>query len=166
MKTCSKCWDEKEIDAFSFHNQAKDQRRSNCKSCISKERKAPTRKAQLNEYLKEYRKRRYATDPAFRVLQLMRSRLYYALKGKTKQVRTTELLGCTPEELVGYLKELIPEDADLKEYHIDHIRPCASFDFTDPGEIEKCFHYTNLQPLSPQANMSKGAKYTAPELGL
>jgi DNA/RNA endonuclease G (NUC1) len=33
------------------------------------------------------------------------------------------------------------------KWHIDHILPCASFDLSKKEEQEKCFHYTNLQPL-------------------
>lgn len=45
------------------------------------------------------------------------------------------------------------------EIHIDHIRPCASFDLTKELEQRKCFHYSNLQPLWAKDNLSKGAKY-------
>jgi len=41
-------------------------------------------------------------------------------------------------------------------WHIDHIRPCASFDLTDPEQQRECFHYTNLQPLWWQDNLRKG----------
>ena len=159
MKTCRKCNVERELDAFSSRGgKEKHLKGSYCKPC--KNKTGGKYSAEKRESNKIYRQHRYQTDPAFRVLQLSRGRLSAALKGKgIKPARTMELVGCTAEELIGYLKELIPEDADLKDYHIDHIRPCASFDFTDPGEIRKCFHYTNLQPLSPQANMSKGAKY-------
>jgi hypothetical protein len=44
------------------------------------------------------------------------------------------------------------------EIHIDHIRPCSSFDLTKPKEQVKCFHYTNTQPLWAKENLSKGAK--------
>jgi hypothetical protein len=44
------------------------------------------------------------------------------------------------------------------QWHIDHIRPCASFDLKDPIEQAKCFNYTNLQPLWAKENLSKGAK--------
>jgi hypothetical protein len=116
--------------------------------------------AESKEWHKNYRNKRYATDPAFRIQMISRARLSLALKGKgIKPAKTMELVGCTAEELIGYLQELIPGGADLKKYHIDHIRPCASFDFSDPEEIRKCFHYTNLQPLTPQANRKKGAKY-------
>ena len=115
--------------------------------------------AESKEWHKNYKNKRYATDTAFRIQMISRGRLSAALKGKgIKPARTMELVGCTAEELIGYLQELIPEGADLKKFHVDHIRPCASFDFSDPEEIRKCFHYTNLQPLTPQANMRKGAK--------
>lgn len=43
-------------------------------------------------------------------------------------------------------------------WHIDHIKPCASFDLTDPEQQKQCFHYTNLQPLWYVDNIRKGAK--------
>ena len=46
-----------------------------------------------------------------------------------------------------------------KEIHIDHIKPCAKFDLTKKEEQEKCFHYTNLQPLWACDNLMKGSKY-------
>lgn len=50
-------------------------------------------------------------------------------------------------------------DTSSGEWHIDHIKPCASFDLTDPEEQKECFHYTNLQPLWAKDNLNKGAKY-------
>ena len=44
-------------------------------------------------------------------------------------------------------------------WHIDHIRPCASFDLADLEQQRQCFHYTNLQPLWAADNIRKGAKY-------
>ena len=44
-------------------------------------------------------------------------------------------------------------------WHIDHRVPCAKFDLTKKEEQEKCFHYTNLQPLWAKDNLSKGNKY-------
>ena len=45
------------------------------------------------------------------------------------------------------------------KWHIDHVKPVAKFDLTISGELEKCFHYTNLQPLWALDNLKKGKKF-------
>ena len=37
-------------------------------------------------------------------------------------------------------------------WEIDHIKPCASFDLSDPKEQKHCFFYKNLQPLWGEDN--------------
>ena len=161
MKVCKTCRVEKDVDEFynPFWKQ-KHLKSSYCKPCDNSRHLERKKTAEYKECQNNYRKKRYATDPAYRVQVLSRGRLNKALNGRgSKPAKTMELVGCTAEELIAYLQELIPEGADLKKFHIDHIRPCASFDFSDPEEIRKCFHYSNLQPLTPQANMRKGAKH-------
>ena len=46
------------------------------------------------------------------------------------------------------------------KWHVDHIKPCAKFDFTKPEEQVKCFHYTNLQPLWAIDNIKKEQSMT------
>ena len=43
-----------------------------------------------------------------------------------------------------------------KEWHIDHIVPLASA--KDEETMNKLCHYTNLQPLWAEENLSKGAR--------
>ena len=50
-------------------------------------------------------------------------------------------------------------NSSLEGWHIDHIRPCASFDLTDPEQQKQCFHYTNLQPLWAEDNLRKSDKW-------
>ena len=47
---------------------------------------------------------------------------------------------------------------NVGNWEIDHIVPYASFDLTKKEEQEKCFHWTNLQPLYATENISKSNK--------
>jgi len=83
--------------------------------------------------------------------------------GGAKENKTVELLGCSIEECKSYLESKFIEGMSwdnhgLYGWHIDHIIPCASFDLTDPAQQQKCFHYTNLQPLWAEENLKKGCK--------
>ncbi len=74
--------------------------------------------------------------------------------------------GCTIAELRKHIEaQWLPGMAwanhTQRGWHIDHIRPCASFDFSDLKQIRACFHYTNLRPLWAVDNMRKHAKWSA-----
>jgi hypothetical protein len=108
-----------------------------------------------------YARERRNNDPSFSLLDNLRARLRLALRGKNKAATTMELVGCTREELVAHIEaQFLPGMTwdDRSEWHIDHIRPCASFDLLDPGQQRACFHYTNLQPLWAADNLRKGAR--------
>jgi hypothetical protein len=75
-----------------------------------------------------------------------------------------QLLGCTVNELAEYLEsKFLPGMSweNRKLWHIDHIRPLASFDLTDPAQQRLAFHYANLQPLWARDNIRKGRRYGA-----
>jgi hypothetical protein len=91
----------------------------------------------------------------------LRSRIGVALKRNVKSKKTVELLGCTIKEFWKYLENTFKpgmNKTNYGEWHIDHIKPCISFDLSKPEEQAKCFHYTNLQPLWAHENLSKGSK--------
>ena len=74
------------------------------------------------------------------------------------------LLGCSIEVARFHLecqftKGMSWDNYGYNGWHIDHIRPCASFDLTDSEQQKQCFHYTNLQPLWAEDNLKKGDKY-------
>jgi len=113
----------------------------------------------------EYTRRRLKTDLKFRLATSLRSRLQKALKGTVKSARTLELLGCSVEHLIKHLESNFRPGmswANRTEWHIDHIRPLASFDLTDPAQQRAACHWTNLQPLWADDNFRKHAKYETP----
>ena len=84
--------------------------------------------------------------------------------GSEKAAKTEDLLGCTVAEARAHLEaQFLPGMTwdNHGEWHIDHIRPCASFDFSDPQQQKECSHYSNLQPLWAKDNLSKSDKWEA-----
>jgi len=101
----------------------------------------------------------------FCIKNKLRMRISCAVKsqGTYKADKTMNLIGCTINDLKNYLEEQFMEGMTWDNYglygwHIDHIIPCVSFDFTKEEEQKKCFHYTNLQPLWARENLRKSGK--------
>lgn len=114
-------------------------------------------KKEINEYMKNRRK----TNINFKIGCYLRSRVYLALKGNPKLSTTIKLLGCSIKFLKGYLASKFTKGMNWDNYgkwHIDHIRPCSSYDLSKPEEQSLCFNYINLQPLWAKDNLEKHDK--------
>jgi hypothetical protein len=143
-------------------------------------------KDRLKQYV-EQRRQLYYTDPKYRartqanyrrywqrqrdqgtdraIALNLRNRITVAMMryGTTKSNSTEVLIGCSVPDLRQHLEVQFVDGMTWDNYgrigwHIDHIRPCASFDLTDPAQQRQCFHYSNLQPLWAADNIRKGAK--------
>jgi hypothetical protein len=105
---------------------------------------------------------RRRSDLSVRMQANLQRRLLKAVGGSVHKTATTmKLVGCSRTQLRDHLAGLFSDGMTWENYgewHIDHIQPCASFDLTDPEQQKLCFHYTNLQPLWGQDNLSKGAR--------
>lgn len=137
-----------------------------------KEKVAARERAYRKEYAKKNRvkmnenARRYVAEKRiknlnFKILTTIRNRLMGCLRSK-KQDRTLVLLGCDIPFLKNYLEARFKPGMTWEnhgkgegKWHVDHIKPCASFDFTDHAQQKICFHYTNLQPLWGYLNLRK-----------
>lgn len=115
--------------------------------------------------VRKYRSKKRHSDAAFKIREQQKNRINSALKrqGSRKAIKTLELLGCTKEELKRHIESLwLPgmtwDNHSRFGWHIDHIRPCASFNLLEPEQQKACFHYTNLQPLWWKDNISKADK--------
>lgn len=133
-----------------FHNQR-------CKQWKEKN------KTRVAEYNRQYSQNRRDTDINFKIRVNYRTRVRTAMLGQRKCAATMNLLGCDASYLREYLSSKFTQGMSWENYgrtgwHIDHIIPCSSFDLSKEEEQRKCFHYTNLQPLWAEDNISKGCK--------
>lgn len=115
------------------------------------------------EYYKNWTKNKRLNDINFRILDSLRSRLNQVLRKNKKTNNTINLVGCNLDYLKKYLESKFESWMTWDNYgfygwHIDHIKPCSSFDLKCPIQQLACFHYSNLQPLGALQNMRKGSK--------
>ena len=115
-------------------------------------------------------------SPTSHLANSMRKRAWGAMKNystlKDKK-HTIEYIGCSWEDLRTHLENQFGKEAERcghpiswenhGEWHIDHIKPCASFNLHLEDEIHKCFHYTNVQPMWAPDNISKSDTYDEDE---
>ena len=102
-----------------------------------------------------------AKDRKNNIVRSLRVRIRSALKNLAKSARTLDLVGCSVEQLWAHLENQFAPGMTRSNYglwHIDHKRPCASFDLSDIAQQKVCFHFTNLQPLWALDNARKGCK--------
>lgn len=131
---------------------------------------------------------RYRNDINYKLKKLLRSRINKALKATShsKISKTSILLGCTIDQFKHHLESQFSSEMNwnnmgpgylidnrgkpvhdnmgntipVKQWHIDHIKPCYLFDFTKPEDQIKCFHYSNLRPLWAADNLRRSRKVT------
>ncbi len=111
---------------------------------------------------------RYKNDLHARLRKVLSSRLTIAIRrrgdSRVRNYSCLDLVGCDADGLQLYIQSLWKPEMSWSNYgqfgwHLDHIRPCSSFDLSDPRQRQQCFHYTNLQPLWAFDNRSKGNKW-------
>ena len=184
-KVCSKCKQSKLICEFSFSSRNKNGLRAECKGCQKiyyllnseklKKRRVDryyedTEKEQkrIKKYYRENKteiikklKIKKRENPTLRMISNLRSRIVQFIKSKKihKDNQTLDLVGCSTEFLKEHLEKQFKTNMSWENYgdwHIDHIIPLSSAKSEE--EIYKLCHYSNLQPLWAQENLSKGSK--------
>ena len=180
MKTCTKCNETKNIDAFGKDKGKIDGLHRYCKLCnklssanwqkanrIKKNTKnrawQEANKEKCNAIDLAWQKRKLATDPLYKLQRNLSRRIRRSLKVKnfSKKFRTYEIVGMIGQELYNHLVKgfvdfysRYPNEFDV--LHIDHIVPLSSAN-TEEG-ILRLNHYTNLRYLLKKDNEIKSDK--------
>jgi hypothetical protein len=127
-------------------------------------------KEKIIERKKAYISQRRKSDPLFKLTCIYRNSCYRAFKsiGQKKNNPSLKLLGLeTWQELTKHLEskfydhpktgeKMTFDNHGIHGWHIDHIIPLDSAK-TEEDIIKLC-HYTNLQPLWAEENLSKSNK--------
>jgi hypothetical protein len=95
----------------------------------------------------------------------LRARVREALKwsGNNKSAGFYELVNCDVSTLKAHIEQqwqkgMSWDNWSMSGWHIDHIRPCSTFNLSDVEQQKECFNYRNLQPLWAIDNLRKGSK--------
>lgn len=129
---------------------------------------AQSKWAQANRSnLRAWRKTRYTKNAHVRLAAAGRSVMRYAFKQQgLPKPSFRSLIGISE---AGFLEYLLNHPNSIENgftaenygssWHVDHIRPLASFQLADETQRSTAFHYTNCQPMAPSDNMKKTSKW-------
>ncbi len=108
------------------------------------------------------RLKRYTNNLNFKIMSIIRARIYQLLKGISKSRSTLQIIGSTLEEYKQHVEKQFKPGWSWKNqgkmWELDHIISCMFFDPNDPIELQQCFHYSNVQPLSIEDHKEKTKK--------
>ena len=116
-------------------------------------------KLKKKKYIKEHRKL-----PQIKIKTNLSNRLRDSIRkyAKGKKIMSASKYGINYKKIIEHLQ---PFPKNIKEYHVDHIRPLVSFNFLNKDgtqnlkEIKKAFSPSNHQFLLATENMKKGGKW-------
>lgn len=123
--------------------------------------------AARNAYKSKWSSNRVKADPEFAMLMVMRksvTRMLDRIKAKrTQGARTTAIVGYTPAEFVAHIEPMFKPGMTWEnhgKWHVDHRRPLASFDLTDPEQRRLANSLHNLQPMWARRNLKKSDRWS------
>lgn len=106
--------------------------------------------------LRHHSQRRRMATLKERVGRALRSRIRNTLSGKDKSDNTKAMLGNGYAAALQQRREpWMTDDNFGSAWHLDHVVPCAWFDFAKEAHQKACFHHSNLQPASAFDNRSR-----------
>ena len=146
-----------------YHSHSPEEKRE-----ISRKNRASRDPNEIKKYAREYFAQRFKNDINFLLISNLRTLTKSAIKrGGTKtDTKTIELIGCSLEQCRNHIESQFDEKMewdnwDRQGWHLDHIRPCSSFNMSEEKQQYVCFNWRNLRPLFWEKNISKKDKYDA-----
>lgn len=128
------------------------------------QRESAKRRREANPEEFKLAKQQRRANAGYRLNDAISSQVRIALKGRKSGWSWEVLVGFTLEDLIDHLSARFTEGMTLEnfgQWHIDHIRPVASFSFSSPddADFKRCWALNNLQPLWAQDNIVKSSRW-------
>lgn len=160
-------WKENKNKIRKWREENKEKIKEKAKKYREKNREKIKIRRQLNKHkINKRQKERRESEPLFKLKSNLRTRIHSLMVGKYKKNLSTEkLLGVPFKEVKEHIEQQFVNGMSWENYgackgnncnevwHIDHIIPLSSAKTQE--EIEKLFHFTNLQPLWAIDNIIK-----------
>lgn len=112
------------------------------------------------------KKLRWHSDPIYKMSMKLRTSLLRGLRSQSvrKTNKAVQLLGCSIPNFIIYIESKFEPGMSWGnwgnrdgDWHLDHIMPIAIFDLSRESHQQRCFHFSNYQPLWKLDNLRKNA---------
>ncbi len=109
-------------------------------------------------------KERRKTDENYNTARRYCSKLKDDVKSifSIRENRCKETYSCKPSFIIAWFELLFDGEMTWDNHgslwHIDHIKPCCSYNLLNKDELKACFHWSNLRPLLALENQKKTNK--------
>lgn len=169
-KKCLRCNIVKNLHHFKITRKSNDNFTNVCMDCLPKntwtleKQREYEKKYRMNnpEKVKEkYRKQELNVNR--RIRKRLNSRIMEALltSSQRKRKKTIEYIGCNIDFFRNWISSQFQEGMSWEnhgQWHLDHVKPCSSFDLSNCDEIQRCFCWKNMQPLWASDNLTKSGR--------
>jgi len=139
-----------------YNKEYRENNKEQIKECHKKYYQA--NKEKINKKALEYQKVKRLKDPLYKMKGNLRNRTSIAFRnnGYNKNSKTQEMLGVDWDICKAHIERQFKKGMNWNnqgEWHIDHIIPLSSAKTLE--RLKQLCHYTNLQPLWAEDNLSK-----------
>lgn len=147
-----------------FHSADLEAQRTKMLAKWDREKPAVSLEAVKRQSRRDWFRWRRKYDPVWRLNANMRAAIYQSLRGLKNRRQWQGLVDYSLDDLRAHLEAQFAAGMSWDHYgkwHIDHIRPLASFNITGPDcpEFKAAWALSNLQPLWGPDNLRKSAKW-------
>jgi hypothetical protein len=165
-KICSRCNLLLSSTLFTVNQKTCDNLSTFCIACarpnnwtIEKQRQSYIKYDQKN---KEYRTQQ-RNIPHNKIRSNIAQRIRFALKSQKqyKSNNTQEYIGCEMSFFRKWFEYQFEDNMgwhNIGDWHIDHVKPCSSYNLSDKNQQFECFNWKNLRPVWAHINLSKSNK--------